>query len=113
MAGYDPKQKRAHSPTDADGPAPVDELLGESPPEAAPEAEALASDPVQPAAGVGPATEVVSPDRAPSPARRGEAPPMAPPAAAAAGPDPRTVAAVVAAVLAVVWFWRHRRCGSR
>ena len=28
MAGYDPKQKRAHSPTAAAGPAPVDDLLG-------------------------------------------------------------------------------------
>lgn len=28
MAGYDPKAKRAHSPAAADGPAPVDDLLG-------------------------------------------------------------------------------------
>ena len=31
MAGYDPKQKRAHSTAPADGPAPVDDLLGPPP----------------------------------------------------------------------------------
>lgn len=50
---YDPKQRRAHSPTAPEGPAPVDELLGATTPAeppAAPEAPAPTPEAVTPGA---------------------------------------------------------------
>ena len=95
MAGYDPKKKRTHSPTAAEGPAPVDDLLGAPPaPEVAPDAPPAPAPVVESA----PALE---------PGSRGPA--AAAPAPAAKGPDPRLLAIAVAAVLAVLLFWRRRR----
>ena len=91
MAGYDPKAKRAHSTT-ASGPAPVDDLLG-------------APAPGGTAAPVARAVTVSSPPRP-------EVRPLAPTPAASAGPDPKVLAAALAAVIAVLLFWRHHRRGS-
>ena len=103
MAGYDPKAKRAHSAAAPDGPAPVDDLLG-----------APTAPPPTPSA---PAEVSPAPPPAPRPAAtstppRLEARPLAPTPAAAAGADPKVLAAVVAAVLALLFLWRHRRRGS-
>ena len=84
--GYDPKQKRAHSPAAAEH-APVDDLLG-----------APAEPPDAPR--VGPA---------PAPTPRPAARPLAPkPPPANPGPDPRLLAAVAVAVTAFL-VWRGRR----
>ena len=98
MAGYDPKQKRAHSPAEADGPAPVDDLLGPPPqpvddPDVAPET-------VGPEVAQPPTTVSV-----PNPRR-----PLVPtPPPAPGGPDPKVLALAAAAVVAVVvWRWRRR-----
>jgi len=98
MAGYDPKAKRAHS-TAPSGPAPVDDLLGAAP-----------AEPVAPDAAVAP----TPPPRAPAAVApsRPEARPLSPTPAAASGPDPKVLAAALAAVVAVLLFWRHRRRGS-
>jgi MYXO-CTERM domain-containing protein len=86
MAGYDPKQKRAHSAAAPDGPAPVDDLLG---------AAAAADAPVVESA-------------APRPAAAPSSPTPLPPVRTS-GPDPKVLAvAVGAAVLAILW-WRRRR----
>lgn len=87
MAGYDPKAKRAHSTTAPSGPAPVDDLLG------------------APAPAVKPTPE-------PAAAPRPEVRPLAPTPAAVSWPDPKLLVAALAAVVAVLLFWRHRRRGS-
>jgi hypothetical protein len=97
MAGYDPKQKRAHSPATAEEHAPVDDLLGPPPtpvddPDAAP--ETVGPEVSQPAtAGVAPSS------------RR----PLVPtPPPAPGGPDPKVLAVAAAVVVLVVWRWRRR-----
>ncbi len=101
MAGYDPKQKRAHSPA-AEEHAPVDDLLGPPP--------APVHDPDTAPATVGP--EVAErPTPTPEPAhlvapnpRR----PLVPTPPPANGPDAR-VLVIAAAAVAVVLVWRWRR----
>jgi hypothetical protein len=103
MAGYDPKAKRAHSPAAAEGPAPVDDLLGAHVPP-----EVTTPEPA-PEAAAGPTAEPVLPTVDPAaPARVPVAAPrVAPPAAT--GPDPKVLAlAAGVAVLAIV-LWRRRR----
>jgi len=96
MAGYDPKQKRTHSPTSDDGPAPVDDLLGPPP--------APVHDPDVAGATVGP--EVAEhPVAIPDPQR--PLLPASPPPSG--GPDPKVVvAAGVAVALVLLWRWRRR-----
>ncbi|HYF47352.1 MAG TPA: hypothetical protein VD926_14155 [Acidimicrobiales bacterium] len=96
MAGYDPKQKRAHSPTSDDQRAPVDDLLGPPP--------VPVDDPDVEPATVGP--EVAErPVPVPDPQR----PLLAPPAPASSGPGPRVLVLAGAALAAVlVWRWRRR-----
>jgi hypothetical protein len=90
MAGYDPKQKRAHSTPAAEGPAPVDDLLGGPP---------KATEPASPATAP-PMAERAAPSLATTPR------PSSPPAT---GPDPKVLAlAAGVAVLAIV-LWRRRR----
>ena len=109
MAGYDPKAKRAHSRAAPDGPAPVDDLLGaratapRGPADPAP-ATTDATLELLPTPPAGPAASVATP--------RPETRPLAPTPAAAAGPDRKVLAALAAAVLAALLFWRHRRRGS-
>ncbi len=97
MAGYDPKQKRAHSPAAADEHAPVDDLLGPPPapvddPDAAPET-------VGPEVAQEPSTITV-----PNPRR-----PLVPtPPPAPGGPDPKVLAVAAVVVAFVVWRWRRR-----
>ena len=109
MAGYDPKAKRAHSAAAPDGPAPVDDLLGapKAPPPT-PSAPAEASPAPTPTPTPPPAARPAAASTPPWP----EARPLAPTPAAANGPDPKVLAAVVATVLALLFFWRHRRRGS-
>ena len=109
MAGYDPKAKRAHSRAAPDGPAPVDDLLGvpaTSPSGTADRMHAATDRPPEPlpAPPSGPAASGVTP--------RPETRPLAPTPAVATGPDPKVLAAVGAAVLAALLFWRHRHRGS-
>ena len=90
MATYDPKKKRAHSPTAPEGPAPVDDLLGPPP------------------------TPVDDPDASPvttgpEPVVAEVAPPVLTPAPVPRGPDARVIGLAVGAGLAILWFWRRRR----
>jgi hypothetical protein len=117
MAGYDPKQKRAHSPAAADEKAPVDDLLGPPPtpvedPDVAPETTgpevAEPATPLEPAVDEATAIEATE-SAAPvvAPARPAAVP--APSPAPSNGPDPKVLALVAAAVAAVVvWRWRRR-----
>ena len=109
MAGYDPKAKRAHSRAAPDGPAPVDDLLGV--PATSPRGTADST----PAATDRPREPLPTPPSGPGAAGatpRPETRPLAPTPAAATGPDPKVLAAVGAAVLAALLFWRHRHRGS-
>jgi MYXO-CTERM domain-containing protein len=79
MAGYDPKQKRAHSPTVDDGPAPVDDLL------------------VAPATPVPVARPVAA------------AEPWRPSVPVSEGPDAKVIAVAAGAVVVLLLAWRWRR----
>ncbi len=107
MAGYDPKAKRAHSPAAPDDHAPVDDLLG------APASTPVTTDPRPVADDPTPAREPAAAPRtaAASSSLRPETRPLAPTPAAATGADPKVLAALVAAVVALLLFWRHRRRG--
>jgi hypothetical protein len=102
MAGYDPKQKRAHSPVAADEKAPVDDLLGPPP--------TPVDDPDLAPATTGPevaqpATPLDAPKAAPPRPVAVPAPAPAP----SAGADPKVLALIAAAIAAIlVWRWRRR-----
>ncbi len=110
MAGYDPKAKRAHSRAAPDGPAPVDDLLGvpATSPRGTADSTPAATDRRAPA----PPAPRRADRRAAGATPRPETRPLAPTPAAATGPDPKVLAAVGAAVLAALLFWRHRHRGS-
>jgi hypothetical protein len=112
MAGYDPKQKRAHSPA-AEEHAPVDDLLGApAEPTPAPEPAPAPAPAVEPEPAPVEARETTSPAEPMAPitgATGRPAPVVTHPAPPGRGPLPRLMvlgAAVVAAF--AVWRWRRR-----